>query len=210
MKSPANEYLTTVPSQDIILGIYALTSNHISGLEEKEMYKGGELKKSEIIFNRTLPNDYRIEKGVVRKNRLMAILNDIKDNYSESEIAKVLDDIKMIGFKYSTIFGATMSLEGCEIEDAGKERDKLYEPTDTREQLALFANPKTLDILKEHFKYSYMIESGARGSWDQVKQLILSRGFISNFDGKILESPIFIWQLKTSPMKFQLHGNGRV
>jgi len=35
-----------------------------------------------------------------------------------------------------------------------------------------------------------MIESGARGSWGQVKQLILSRGFISNFDGEILPHPI--------------------
>jgi len=190
LKSPANESLTTIPSQDIILGIYALTSNHISGLEEKEIYKDEELNKGEIIFNKALPDNYPVEKGIIRKNKLMRILNNIKDNYSEEETAEVLDNIKLIGFKYSTIFGATMSLDGCEIEGAGEARDELYKSTDTREQLAAFSDPKTLDILKDHFKYSYMIESGARGSWDQVKQLVLSRGFISNFDGEILESPI--------------------
>ena len=35
-----------------------------------------------------------------------------------------------------------------------------------------------------------MVESGARGSWDQVKQIILTRGFISNFKGQILSIPI--------------------
>ena len=44
--------------------------------------------------------------------------------------------------------------------------------------------------MRDNFKYAYVIDSGARGKWDQVKQVMFSRGFISNFDGEILPLPI--------------------
>ena len=34
----------------------------------------------------------------------------IKDNYSEEITSKVLDNIKNVGFKYSTFFGTTTSM----------------------------------------------------------------------------------------------------
>jgi hypothetical protein len=35
-----------------------------------------------------------------------------------------------------------------------------------------------------------MVESGSRGNWEQIRQLVLTRGFVSNFDGEILPQPI--------------------
>ena len=52
------------------------------------------------------------------------------------------------------------------------------------------SDDSVIKTLRENFEYSYLIDSGVRGSWDQVKQLILTRGFISNFDGEILPYPI--------------------
>ena len=49
---------------------------------------------------------------------------------------------------------------------------------------------KLAKFLKENFRYADLIESGARGSWDQARQLCLSRGYISNFKGEIHEKPI--------------------
>ncbi len=174
LSSPANERLTTTPSQDIVLGIYYLTLN----------------KEGEDIFNACLPEDYETITGTINKKMLMHILNNIKNNYSSEITATVLDEIKKIGFKYATLVGCTMSLEDCYFEGADKLRDKLYESKHTREQLMAVSSDAVVEELREKFAYSYLIDSGARGSWDQVKQLILTRGFISNFDGEILPQPI--------------------
>jgi len=177
LSSPSNEDLTTIPSQDIILGIYFLTSN-----------EAGE--NGQEIFNSCLPDDYPEVKGVVDKKRLLGILNEIKDNYPEEVAATVLDSIKKIGFKTATLIGSTLSLDDCYREDLRDLREKLYKPEDVREQLQAISGPDLAEQLREKFTYAYLIDSGARGSWDQVKQLILTRGFISNFDGEILPQPI--------------------
>ena len=174
LSSPANETLTTTPSQDIILGIYFLT----------ETVEGQE------IFNSNLPEDYKKVNNVVDEKVLMTILNDIKDNYPEEITAQILDNVKKIGFKYATLVGCTMSLEDCHFEAAAILRDSLYESDNAREQLMASNSDHVIEVLRENFKYSYLIDSGVRGSWDQVKQLILTRGFISNFDGEILPMPI--------------------
>jgi hypothetical protein len=157
------------------LGIFFLTST---------------VKDGEQIFNDSLPDDYKTITGPVNKKVLMGILNDIKDTYPNDVTANVLDEIKKIGFKYATLVGCTMSLEDCYFEGSGEMRDRLYSSEDPREQLMALANHDVVAELREKFMYSYLIDSGARGSWDQVKQLILTRGFISNFDGEILPQPI--------------------
>jgi len=179
LHSPANEDLTTTPSQDIVLGIYFITS-------EKYWNKEEGLK----IFNECLPDDYPEVKETVDKKVLMKILNEVKDKYPDIVTIKVLDNIKRIGFKYATLVGSTLSLDDFGFEGAAKLRDSLYQDEDIRNQLTAVNNPDLTDILREKFPYSYMIESGARGSWDQAKQMILTRGFIANFDGEILPLPI--------------------
>ena len=174
LSSPANETLTTTPSQDVVLGIYYLTASP----EGRE------------IFNSNLPEDYQSVNEVVNEKILLTILNDIKDTYPEEITAQILDNVKKIGFKYATLVGCTMSLEDCYFPEATEMRDSLYKKKDPRERLMALASDEVVDVLRKNFKYSYLIDSGARGSWDQVKQLILTRGFISNFDGEILPEAI--------------------
>lgn len=190
LSSPANESLTTTPSQDIILGVYYLTSNVIKHGDEQINFKGVDMKWGEVEFNKQLPDDYPPISGTVDSKRLMKILNDIKDNWEITEVTKTLDNIKLIGFKYATIFGCTMSLDDFSLDKARKIRDEIFTGDDVREQLYAISKPEVANELKSEFKYAYMIDSGARGKWDQVKQLILSRGFISNFKGEILPHPI--------------------
>lgn len=179
LHSPANEDLTTTPSQDIVLGIYFITSDKYWNKEEG-------LK----VFNECLPEDYPEVKDTVDKKVLMRILNDIKDNYPDAVTMRVLDNVKRVGFKYATLVGSTLSVDDFGFEGAAELRDSLYKGKDIRTQLVAVNDPKLTDILREKFPYSYMIESGARGSWDQAKQMILTRGFIANFDGEILPLPI--------------------
>ena len=179
LSSPANDNLTTMPSQDIILGIYYITSDQYENREEG--FK---------IFNECLPDDYPEVSEPVNKKKLVEILNDIKDKYPENVTMNVLDNIKKVGFKYATLMGCTMSLDDFYIEGAAEYRDSLYNEKDLRKQLMNVNSKQVNDTLREAFKYSFMVESGARGSWDQVKQMLLTRGFISNFDGEILPLPI--------------------
>jgi DNA-directed RNA polymerase subunit beta' len=189
LSSPSNEGLTTTPSQDIVLGIYFLTSG-IKEFSEEVEYNGSKISWGLAEFQKQLPQDYPIVSSPVDKKKLIETLVDIKNKYPKEITVKVLDNIKKLGFKYATLYGCTMSLEDCEVEGASKTRDKLFSGDDLRKQLVAVSNKKIVEDLRKTFKYAKTIDSGARGSWDQVKQLILTRGFISNFDGEILPLPI--------------------
>ncbi len=86
LSSPANESLTTTPSQDIILGIYYATSFDW-GREE---------------FNSCLPHDYPDVKDIIDKTKLLNILNDIKDAYQDFDVAVNIGEKTQAG---STIIG---------------------------------------------------------------------------------------------------------
>jgi len=188
LSSPANESLTTTPSQDIILGIYYLTSPDFS--DKIVTYKDKDILWGRAEFNKQLPTDYPVVEETITEDELLDILNDIKDKYPSSITIQVLDNIKRVGFKFATLYGCTMSLKDCSIEGLEDIKNEIFSHDEIGHQIAAFSDPRLDDELKNKFKYSYMIESGARGNWDQVKQLVLSRGFISNFDGEILPLPI--------------------
>jgi len=188
--NPSDGGLSTTPSQDIILGIYALTADKFPDFLTKSEYKGSIITKGKQIFNNCLPQDYPVIDEVVTKSNLMKILNDININYSEDVMSLVLDNIKITGFKWSTFYGVTISLDQCVVPNRKEFRDKLYDHENIQDQLNAVNSDETIAHLKEHFQLSYLIESGARGSWDQARQIILTRGFISNFKLEILETPI--------------------
>ncbi len=177
--SPSNQTLTTTPSQDIILGIYFITSPEFEDTE-----------KGFKLFNDCLPDGYPEVKEIVDEKKLLSILNEIKDTYPEQVIAQTLDNVKRVGFKYATLMGCTMSLDDFDFEGADDIRASIYDKPEIRDQLVAANSAEVIEALKKTFPYAYMIESGARGSWDQAKQMILTRGFISNFDGEILPTPI--------------------
>ena len=188
--NPSNASLSMVPSQDIILGVYILTNKMIPYLNNKVEYKGKEVTEDIKIFNDCLPEDYPLIDQKVDKNKLISILNDINNKYPYNIVGTVLDKIKTVGFKYSTVYGTTLSLSGLQMENSEEMTNLIYATGDVREQLDRISSKEIEDILKEKFKYSYLIDSGARGTWDQARQIVLSRGFVSNFSGKILETPI--------------------
>ncbi len=189
LTNPANESLTTTPSQDIVLGIYKISTNKLPTLLTEVEFKGQKMTEGMMLINECLPLDFNVVTGNLGKKELILILNQIKEKYSNEILAQVLDNIKKLGFKYSTLYGATMSLDACHIIESEKIQRDLYESGSIGEQLQKVSN-ETTDILKNTFHYTDMIESGARGSWDQVRQIILTRGFVSNFKGQILEEPI--------------------
>lgn len=190
LTNPSNGSLSTTPGQDVILGIYAVSHEIFPELQYDVDCKGKTIKADRKLLNDCFPEDYPVIDEPVTGKIINAYLSDVNKRYSNEITAEVLDKIKFLGFKYSTLFGATLSLDECFIDGCLEKRDSLYESDDIREQLDMVSKEETTQFLRDNFKYAYMIESGARGSWDQARQIVLTRGFISNFRGQIIQEPI--------------------
>jgi DNA-directed RNA polymerase subunit beta' len=134
-----------------------------------------------------------------------------------SVVVKLADAIKDIGFKYATIFGATIGLSDMIIPESKK---TLVAETEAKQAQILeqyrlghitqderynrvidiwsHANDKLADELMDALKKSQngfnplflMADSGARGSKTQIKQLGGMRGLMSRPNGGIIEFPI--------------------
>ena len=188
--SPTNASLTSIPSQDIVLGIYILTNNMIPELTNNVKCKGAMISEGRAIFNNAFPEDFRIIDGTIRKKELYSILAEATKKYDAVATSKILDNVKDIGFYYSTYFGVTLSLENFKIDGMDNFIADIYNLETPGEQLSAITSKKTEEFLKDNFKYSYLIDSGARGTWDQARQIVMTRGYISNFNGQIQETPI--------------------
>ena len=188
--SPTDLQTMARPNQDIILGIYTATNATPEELENGEYVLNDIVKMTKGLyeFNSILPDDYEIIVHPVDGKELVSIMNDISFRYSSSKTLEIFDKIKDLGFKYATKKGYTLSLK------------QLYKP-DLLELLNNLTGDKKEDrnyldndpIIKERLKecdFSIFIESGARGSWDQARQLVLTRGYIAGSDNKVRDNMI--------------------
>jgi len=175
--SPTNGDIVAIPNQDIILGIYALTKE----TEKPEMveYKGKLITEGRRRFNECLPKDYPLIDRTIGKKELYVILNRIALLYKDHPdvIIKTLDNIKELGFEYSTKVGFTLNI----IDMYSKElEEKVNELTgNIKKDLAIMKSDEISNILRS-LPFSIFIDSGARGSWDQAKQLVFCRGYVAD------------------------------
>ena len=126
----------------------------------------------------------------------------------------MLDEIKAQGYKYSTISGTTVAVIDALIPEKKKEylaeaEAKVDEITnhynfgemtnDERAEAVIKAweecTNKVSDELTSNFDGTHnpihmMVDSGARGSTSQLRQLAGMRGLIANTSGKTIEVPI--------------------
>ncbi len=182
-----------------------------------------------IIFNEAIPQDlgfverntdedmlkYEIDFQVGKK-QLSEIVAKCFKKHGSVEVSKVLDLIKSIGFKYSTIGAVTASvfdmqipsskqaiLEAAEtaVESSEKafQRGELTEEERYNETIKVWENAtnKVAADLENNFKNFdkrnpiwMMADSGARGSMDQIKQLSGMRGLMADPTGKTIEIPV--------------------
>jgi len=95
--------------------------------------------------------------------------------------SKVFDRIKVLGLSYTHKFPTTMSIKDFVTTKVNLTGDKESD----REKLS----EKEKEIRKT-FSFAGIINSGARASWTQAKQLLVARGYVSDFFGKIIPYPI--------------------
>jgi DNA-directed RNA polymerase subunit beta' len=179
-----------------------------------------------IIFNEPIPQDlgyvdrsdpehaFDHEIGFqVGKKQLGDIIDRCIQKYGFTISAEVLDNIKALGFKYSTQGAITISIADMTVPDAKKtlieatenkvldiekqfrrgfitndERYRLV--VDEWEQTTKDVTGALQNCLDEYNPIYMMANSGARGSMNQIRQLAGMRGLMANTAGKTIEIPI--------------------
>lgn len=183
-------------NQDITLGVYVASKDenwseeNLRELDWKKPDEDGNKPKLPIgkyFFNKCLPEDYKIIKSACNSRKLSLILNDIALKYPPSEVINTLDRIKQLGFLKSTIEGYTLGIDDLYSSQLSELNQKLT--GNMHEDMRMMKSKEIMDILKTS-SFTDFIESGARGSWDQVKQLVFSRGYVSDSKGRIRPKPI--------------------
>ncbi len=151
---------------------------------------------------------------VVKKKQLGQIVDKCIRTHGISIASRVLDDIKAQGYKYSTISGTTVAVIDALIPE--KKKDYLAEAeakvdeitanynygllsNEERSESVIKAweectnkvsNELTSNFDGTHNPIHMMVDSGARGSTSQLRQLAGMRGLIANTSGKTIEVPI--------------------
>lgn len=178
------------------------------------------------IFNEMLPQDlgyvdrsreenrFKLEVDFhVGKKQIKDILQRVINVHGTTKTAEVLDDIKAIGYKYSTKAAMTVSISEMTVPavkkdllseaeakvdeitrayNRGRVTDeerhngviKVWQEADDKLKDALLAG------LDKYNNIFMMADSGARGSNQQIKQLAGMRGLMADTTGNTIELPI--------------------
>ena len=179
-----------------------------------------------IIYNEPIPQDlgyvdrtdpehmFDLEVSFkVGKKQLGKIIDRCIEKHGFTVATEVLDNVKALGYKYSTIGAITISIADMTVPEEKKTLisatekkviaiEKKYKrgfiTEDERYRLAVSEWEKTtkdvtaaLQNCLDEFNPIYMMaDSGARGSMAQIRQLAGMRGLIANTAGKTIEIPI--------------------
>ena len=167
------------------------------------------------FVDRTIPgNEVKLEVDFhVGKKGLKQILEKVINTHGATKTAEVLDDIKAMGYRYSTRAAMTVSISDMTvppekpelIENAQKTVDKITrnfkrgliteeerykEVVDTWQETDQILTKKLLGGLDKYNNIFMMADSGARGSDKQIKQLAGMRGLMADTTGHTIELPI--------------------
>ena len=153
-----------------------------------------------------------VEPGVDKK-LLGKIINASIKIHGITETATLLDNIKAMGYKYSTIGAITVCVDDMKIPEAKQallaeaeekvdkvmrkyRRGLLTDEERHRHIIAIWSETSNrvtdamMDNLKQLNPIYMMANSGARGSVNQMRQLAAMRGLMADTSGRTIEIPI--------------------
>ena len=242
--NPANGSPVVFPSQDMVLGINYLTKikegakgegKFFASIEEVilareygvvayntkiKMKMNGEIVETtpgRLLFNEVMPEEIGYVNKTLGDKELRTLVAETYSKHGPAVAVRMLDSIKDVGFKYATLFGATIGVNDIVIpakkkemiEAANEEVKQIQEQyiqghitQEERYNRVIEVWSKTnedltnelMDFLKQvdnGFNPVYMMaDSGARGSRTQIRQLGGMRGLMAKPSGDIIELPI--------------------
>ncbi len=166
-----------------------------------------------ILFNEILPNKIPYYNESITKKHLSLIIRQLLEFYGQERTAQTLDDLKNLGFKYVTKSGYSLCMSDFEnieekaeiLEDGYTQVDEVRDQynegllTDSERHskvLEIWTGVKekvvsfNKDALNKDGSVFAMIDSGARGSWGQLGQVIGMKGLVVSPGGDIIELPV--------------------
>ena len=179
-----------------------------------------------IIFNQSIPQDLgRVDRSnretfldlevdeTVDKNGLTRLVDDCFRVHGTTQTAGVLDEIKRMGFYYSTRGAITVSVYDMTVPEAKKEllseadaqvgkiegmfsrgllseSERRAQVIDVWDKTTKKVTSALMDALDDYNPIYMMATSGARGSTNQIRQLAGMRGLMADPSGNIIELPI--------------------
>lgn len=166
-----------------------------------------------IIFNGILPKEMRFLNQVLNKKDLIKIISECLDKYGSKRTVRLVDDIKKLGFKFLTKSGLSWGMDDMRVPEKKTEilKKAMEGVEEIRQQyraglltdneryiktIEVWAKSKDeisdacMKALDLYGSARLMIESGARGSWSQIIQMMGMRGLMTNPTGKTIELPV--------------------
>ena len=172
-----------------------------------------------VIFRQVWPEELGFLNRAVTKKSLQNIIGETFETVGRDKTVDMLDRLKKLGFEYATKSGFSVATadmiipteKNGFIRDAQAEVEKIrkqhkagvitnqerynrmidvWTKANTSVAQVLFKTIETNNGLKEINSIFAMMDSGARGSKDQIRQLAGMRGLMAKPSGEIIERPI--------------------
>jgi len=242
--NPANGSPIVFPSQDMVLGINYLTRDREGAKGEGKYFSSPEevlmaldakavdyqaivkvkidgsfveTTPGRVLLNEDMPKEIEFINKAMGEKELRSFVSECYATHGPYVTVNMLDTIKNLGFKYATLFGATIGMDDIVIpkkkremiDEANQEveaiQDQYLQGHITQEErynrvveVWSKTNEDLTSVLMKNLKTDrkgfnpvwMMANSGARGSRTQIRQLSGMRGLMAKPSGDIIELPI--------------------
>ncbi|MBI3956450.1 MAG: DNA-directed RNA polymerase subunit beta' [Candidatus Kerfeldbacteria bacterium] len=172
-----------------------------------------ETSAGRILFNRSLPKELRFVNDVMTKKNLSDLVARALRSLGRETTVELLDNLKEVGFEYLTQSGISWGVDDLPVPKAKKEiiakadakvleienhfatglltdeerHTKIVEVwVQARDEIQKVSK----DVLDKFGPVYAMIDSGARGSWAQITQMMGMKGPVANPAGETIELPV--------------------
>ena len=170
-----------------------------------------------VLFNEALPFGFRFINDLVGKRAtpIATVVEELTAGYGRQEVAASLDRIKAAGFRYASQSGLTISINDVQTPPEKKaildRYEKEAEKAETQYKRGIItdderrqkeveiwtsansevgrAMEKTLSGISFN-PLDMMVDSGARGNAQQIRQIAGMKGLVSNPRGEMIPRPI--------------------
>ncbi len=238
---PADGSPITLPNKEMALGIYylttqdgslpvndhifadenevtlALASGRIKNREQIKLKLGKEVIETtagRVLVNQQLPSQTPFINEPIGAAAIKKIISTSIDKLPEEEVAKLIDNLKTLGFEGASYSGLSVSVFDCMIVD---EKPKIIDKADkviedieknfnrgliTKEEMKRLSQEVWLSTTNELADLTWKSlpqdnsikiisdSGGSRATAEQIKQLAAIRGLVTDPSGRIVPLPI--------------------
>ena len=168
-----------------------------------------------ILLNQRLPDDFGFINEELKRPAVSRVVEQLARNYPKAEVARSLDGLKDLCFRFATKSGLTISLEDIKVPaDKPKILDRRERQAQSTErqfrrgiisdgerrqkeiETWLEATQEVQDSMIAALRaddlnpINMMVDSGARGNMMQLRQIAGMRGVVANPRGDMISRPI--------------------